>query len=412
MSESDEEGETIDHETLEARLDAAAEELDDAETEAELDRVEETLDAVETDLETAELPEPDDEDEEGAREELESRLADLRDDLEAKRGPYAADVIESIEAEQATIEEAEWTETGEAELAESVKAFLATVSTTLEADLESSGATPEELVADLGSAAPAVEGADLDPDADAETIAALIEATETLTAGVEEAETWDDLTVRQKLDAHGFYDVLGHHKDYPPEWSAIKAHEQEGNAEPILLALDLMDSNFMEEHCIDALRRLGDEKALDAMMDLAQKRNQPAIEVLGKIGSDEPVEMLLDYADTPKNPQLQQVTLKALGEIGSEEATQTVANQLAVENETVRSYAARSLGMIGDTRAISPLSDVLANDESDVVRGSAAWALVQIGTEDAREELRAYADDRSYLVQAEAEKAIEVEPAA
>ncbi len=412
MSESDDEGETIDHEALEARLEAAAEELDEAETEAELDTVEETLDAVETDLESADLPEPDDEDAESPREELESRLAELRDDLEAERGPYASDVIESIEAEQATIEEAEWTETGESELTAGVDAFLAAVSSALEMDLESSGATPDELAADLGTATTAVEGADLDPDEDAETIAVLVEATETLAAAVEDAETWDDLTVREKLDAHGFYDVLGHHKDYPPEWSAIKAYEQAGDAEPILLALDLMDSNFMEEHCIDALRRLGDEKALDAMMELAQKRNQPAIEVLGKIGSDEPVEMLLDYADTPKNPQLQQVTLKALGEIGSEEATQVVADQLVVENETVRSYAARALGMIGDTRAISPLSDVLANDESDVVRGSAAWALVQIGTEDAREELQAYADDRSYLVQAEAEKAVEVEPAA
>ena len=412
MSESDDEGETIDHEALEARLEAAAEELDEAETEAELDTVEETLDAVETDLESADLPEPDDEDAESPREELESRLAELRDDLEADRGPYASDVIESIEAEQATIEEAEWTETGESELTAGVDAFLAAVSSALEMDLESSGATPDELAADLGTATTAVEGADLDPDEDAETIAVLVEATETLAAAVEDAETWDDLTVREKLDAHGFYDVLGHHKDYPPEWSAIKAYEQAGDAEPILLALDLMDSNFMEEHCIDALRRLGDEKALDAMMELAQKRNQPAIEVLGKIGSDEPVEMLLDYADTPKNPQLQQVTLKALGEIGSEEATQVVADQLVVENETVRSYAARALGMIGDTRAISPLSDVLANDESDVVRGSAAWALVQIGTEDAREELQAYADDRSYLVQAEAEKAVEVEPAA
>jgi HEAT repeat protein len=61
--------------------------------------------------------------------------------------------------------------------------------------------------------------------------------------------------------------------------------------------------------------------------------------------------------------------------------------------------------MIGDTRAIEPLGDVLAEDEDDTVRASAAWALNQIGTGRALEAAAAYADDRSYIVQVEAEKA-------
>ena len=73
------------------------------------------------------------------------------------------------------------------------------------------------------------------------------------------------------------------------------------------------------------------------------------------------------------------------------------------ENEEVRSRAARALGKIGDTRAISPLADVLRDDESDTVRASAAWALTQIGTEDALDAATQYAEDRSYLVQSEAE---------
>jgi len=67
--------------------------------------------------------------------------------------------------------------------------------------------------------------------------------------------------------------------------------------------------------------------------------------------------------------------------------------------------AARSLGLLGDTRAIQPLSDILEDDDGDTVRASAAWALRQIGTERALEVAGEYTDDRAYLVQAEAEKA-------
>jgi HEAT repeat protein len=76
-----------------------------------------------------------------------------------------------------------------------------------------------------------------------------------------------------------------------------------------------------------------------------------------------------------------------------------------MENENVRPYAARALGILGDTRAVEPLSDVLADDENDSVRASAAWALRQIGTKKALEAAAEYADDRSFLVQSESRKA-------
>jgi len=61
--------------------------------------------------------------------------------------------------------------------------------------------------------------------------------------------------------------------------------------------------------------------------------------------------------------------------------------------------------LIGDTRAIDPLSGVLDDtDETDTVRASAAWALRQIGTERAHDRLESYADDDAHLIKAEAEK--------
>ncbi|MFB6139503.1 MAG: HEAT repeat domain-containing protein, partial [Halosimplex sp.] len=210
------------------------------------------------------------------------------------------------------------------------------------------------------------------------------------------------------LDAEGFYDVLEseNRKDFPAEWNAIKVYERLGEADPIVTALETFDSDFMEENALDALWRMGDEAAYDAVLQRAQKRNKRPVEILGKIGNDEATETLHDFIDGDGDPALQKITLRALGEIGSEESVQPVAQRLDADNYEVRSAAARSLGLLGDTRAIDPLADVIEGDEADEVRASAAWALNQIGTERALSVLEDYTDDRAYLVQAEAEKAV------
>jgi HEAT repeat protein len=249
-----------------------------------------------------------------------------------------------------------------------------------------------------------VREAGLDADEDADTIAALVEVADALEAGVEDAEEWDDLSVREQLDAQGFYDSLGEkHKDYPPEWTALKNWEQEGNVEMVLLSLETFDSEFMERHALESLERMADPEALDAVLERAQKRDKPAIRILGKTADERAIEDLHEFTDG--DPGVQRVTLNALGKIGSEDSTQHVANCLDDEEESVRSHAARALGLIGDTRAVEPLSETLAEDDADAVRASAAWALVQIGTEAALEAAAEYADDPSYIVQSEAEVA-------
>ncbi|WP_439026078.1 HEAT repeat domain-containing protein [Haloarchaeobius sp. DT45] len=399
------ESEDVSVESLSERLEAIAEDLESAETEADLDDVESDLDAVAADLEAADLPEPEDDDEEDPADELESRLSDLRDELEDSRGPYAEEVVDDIEEAKSTIEDTRWTETGESEVVDAVDSFLATD----ELDVDATVGSVDDAADALGDAIDAVEGLALDPDDDAATIESLLDASQTLLSDLEDAEEWDDLSVREQLDFHGFYDVLDHRKDYPPEWHAIKVFERDMEPEKILIGLDMFESDFMQEHCMEALGRLGPEEAIEPMQNLAQRRDKQAISVLGKIGSEEPVEMLLDYVDADSDPALQKVTFKALGEIGAEAAVQPLANKLAVENHIIRSRAARALGLIGDTRAIEPLADVLEDDEEDTVRASAAWALNQIGTERALDAVAGYSDDRSFLVQDEAQKAAVVD---
>jgi HEAT repeat protein/ElaB/YqjD/DUF883 family membrane-anchored ribosome-binding protein len=408
--ESDGEETALSADTLDERLDQADEDLDAAETEADLDAVEADLDSLEEDIEAADLPEPDedDEDAEDPRAEFEDRLADLRDRLDDQRGPYAEDVVESVEETGSTVADTRWTDDGLPDVVDAVEAFLGTVAEQLDDSFAAESGDADALAAALDEAAEAIANAGLDPDEDTETIESLVEAAETLADGVEAAEEWDDLTVRQQLDAQGFYDVLEseNRKDFPPEWNAIKVYEKLGEPEPILLGLETFDSDFMEENILDTLVRMAPEEAFEAVHQRAQKRDKKCVKILGKIGDDRSCETLHDFIDGDGDPALQKVTLRALGEIGSEESTQPVANRLAADNYEVRSAAARGLGLLGDTRAIDPLADILEDDDADEVRASAAWALNQIGTERALEVLADYTDDRAYIVQAEAGKAV------
>ena len=405
---------------LRERLDAVEAALEAAETEADLDD-------VEADLEGVELPEEDDEEEEGDEddeddgpspvEELEDRIGDLRDGIEDARGPYGEDVVDAISGARSTLTGTRWTEDGIPEVEAAVSAFLETVGGTLDASFEIDGDAESDasegsdgvLAAALRSVEEAVEDAELDADDDAETIASLLEAVEELEAGLEDAEEWSDLETRDQLSAEGYYNVLGHYKDYPVEWSALKEHEQRGNVDMVLLALNSLQSDFMEEHCLEALERMGriaaTDEAIEEMLGLANRRNHDAIRILGKMRAEGAVDTLVEYVDPDNDAKLQKVTLQALGEIGSQEAVQPIANHLAAGEADVRPVAARALGLIGDTRAIEPLSETLETDDDDTTRAAAAWALRQIATREALEVAAEYDDERSFLLQTEAEKA-------
>ena len=401
MSNGDDDETTVD--SLTERVAAAADALEAAETEADLDDIEADLDEIDADLEASELPALDEE-EEG--DDIESQLEDLREQLADKRGPYAEDVTAAIGAATETVESGEWTTQGESEVDEAVAAFVERVDESLDVSLASGD---DDATALLAAASEAVEAAALDPDEDSETLAALVEATDALADDLEDAQEWSDLTVRETLQAEGYYDVLGHTKDYPPEWAALKQHERQGNTEMVLLAFDQLDSDFMEEHCLDSLSRMGPvaatDDAIDEMLALANKRNKKAIEILGKMGATEAVETLIEYVDADKDAALQKVTFRALGEIGDEQAVQPLANKLLMDNDTIRPRAARALGLIGDTRAIKPLSEALKADEDPNVRAQAAWALRQIGTKRALEAVVDHGSDDTFIVQTELDKA-------
>lgn len=391
---------------FEQRLEDAASALEAAETEDDLDEVEATLDNVAEDIESTALPEPDEEDEDDPAETLEDRLSDLRDDVDDQRGPYLEDVTSAIEDAESTLAETRWTKSGQPDAVAAAAEFADTASEILDEDLSIDSENAEGATEEIIALHESVSETDLDADEDAETIAALLDAVDDFEDGLGAAEEWSDLTVHEQLDVEGFYDVLEpeNRRDFPSEWNAIRLYEKAGEVEPILMALEKFESDFMEENALDALEHIAPEEAFEQIHSMTNRRNKQPIRVLGRIGDERACETLHDFLDAG-DQKLETETLRALGSIGSEESTQPVANRLAAENQKIRTVAARALGMIGDTRAIEPLADVLESDEADEVRASAAWALNQIGTERALDIAAEYADDHSYIVQHEAQNA-------
>jgi HEAT repeat protein len=402
-------------EAFERRLESASETIEAAETETDLDEAEATLDEIDADLEAAEIPvpEPADEEEEpeDPKEALKDELGDLRSEIEDERGPYDTDVVEAIDNVRDTIVDTRWAEEGETELVPGVQEYLDETAEILDAEFGEAVPDPEELSVTLGTVSEAVEAADLHPDEDAATIQDLLAATDTLADAVEAATAWTDLEVRERLDREGFYEPLegSKHKDFPPEWSALKAWEKRGNVEMVVLLLELMgDTDYITRHCIEALEYMGDDEGLEPLLNLANRRNLNAIDAIGKIGAEEGIDAIEGHAEGGRQIELQARSLRALGAIGSEETTSLVADQLTADSERVQTAAARALGMIGDPRAIDPLADCLGDESVEPsVRAAAAWALGEIGTERALEATAEYAPDESYLVERQTQPAAE-----
>ncbi len=402
--------EPADPSTFESRLDEAETQIEKAQTEDDLDDADALLDTIEADLEEAVFPDPEtdeeDEDEEDPKAEFEDRISDLRDAVDEQRGPYVEDITAVLDDAESTITTSAWTEKGEGEVIDAVERYFETASETLGESFGFDGDTLEEVAEALSGLRETIGATELDPDDDAEEIADLLDGAETLTSDLDDAQVWNDLEIREQLRRQGFYDVLEPNvtKDFPPELSAIYVYEDQGEVEPILSALEKFDSDFMEENILDTLEHLAPEEAYEPVHQLAQRRNKQPIRILGRIGDERACDTLENFLGGG-DVSLEKVTLRALGAIGSDDSTEAVAQRLAADNREIRSVAARALGMIGDTRAIEPLGELLAEDEANEVRASAAWALNQIGTEKALETAAGYADDRSFLVQIEAEKA-------
>jgi HEAT repeat protein len=166
--------------------------------------------------------------------------------------------------------------------------------------------------------------------------------------------------------------------------SATYALGRLGDARAVALLGDLLqDSSESVRHAaVRALRLIGGDPVVDLLGDALQDDNETirrsAVEGLKSIGGCEVIE-ILGYAIEDEDPHVRSMAVEALGEElgGTGNAGQTlesIVKALQDENETVRQQAAKTLGRIGDSRAIEFL-EIALRDEKRQVRHMAIRAL-------------------------------------
>ncbi|MDY7082513.1 MAG: HEAT repeat domain-containing protein, partial [Halobacteria archaeon] len=119
----------------------------------------------------------------------------------------------------------------------------------------------------------------------------------------EKEEEDEEKSTREIFAELGFYD--NEFTEFPPELSGLKRFKQEGNPDPIIEVLQLSkyNTNFMRLELIEALGRIGDEKAVEPLVDElkdADMRDE-AMEALKRIGSPKATDSMVEYLDPERN---------------------------------------------------------------------------------------------------------------
>jgi len=251
----------------------------------------------------------------------------------------------------------------------------------------------------------------------------------------EAEEEEEEKTTKDRLAELGFYD--NDFTEFPPELSGVKRFKVEGNSRPIVEALDIVNSVFMKHEMVEALGRIGDEAAVDKLVEQVDDNDtrEEAIEALGIAGSERGTKRLVELLNPEKRvkPHVRAMSAEALGRIGDPEAVGALVTLLTgeglkdeeeeeesegegdeedgeyepPESARVRGAVAEALGSIGrhDDGAVEALVALLEDDPDETVRLTAARALSNIDDEAARDALAEYADDRNELVAQKARKA-------
>ena len=123
----------------------------------------------------------------------------------------------------------------------------------------------------------------------------------------------------------------------------------------------------MEEKVYELLKKLESEKEVE---------RKEAIWLLGKQKDPIALEPLCDFLLKDENPSIREIAAKALGDLGSKDATRFLCQALQDSSPGVRRQSVISLSRMGDNRAIEHLENAL---KDPVIRVEAAQALGLLG---------------------------------
>lgn len=133
----------------------------------------------------------------------------------------------------------------------------------------------------------------------------------------------------------------------------------------------------------EAVKQLIEMIDADVVEALAERIENPdfegmleAIWLLGKAEATQVTEILIERFQEESDPQVREVIAGAFAEMGDVRAFQTLIDALEDEHNSVRDAAAIALGELRDSRAVKPLIQRIKSPHYQAI---ACWALAMIG---------------------------------
>ncbi|MFW6065291.1 MAG: HEAT repeat domain-containing protein [Planctomycetota bacterium] len=147
-----------------------------------------------------------------------------------------------------------------------------------------------------------------------------------------------------------------------------------------------------------ALGEFSDQKVVDALLGVLETNDDAvmveAMSSLSSIGDPAAVEPIIEKVSAGGKTRLG--AIEALGILGDERAYDTLVQSLQSGNPYVKSAAVTALGNLGDPRAVEHLAKLAQDPEaSSNIRMSALRALKKLGTDEAKEAIRACEQDEN-----------------
>lgn len=174
---------------------------------------------------------------------------------------------------------------------------------------------------------------------------------------------------------------------------------------------------YVRRDCASILGGIGDPSSLTSLVTLLRDSNDlvrmEALNGIGKIGGEEAERILFDNLKEG-SIQMKTEAIRILGKIGGRFAAQNLSNTLLQEsNERFQKEICRTLGQLGKEEAVETLLKVMEGSSisgrlkySDDLRVNAIFALSKIGGKTAQERIQKLTSDKSRQIQLAAQSAL------
>lgn len=173
----------------------------------------------------------------------------------------------------------------------------------------------------------------------------------------------------------------------------------ESAVEPLILTF--AEGKISLNHTIrDVLVKIG-EPSIDPLIESLSEINVDvkinSIKTLGDIGDEKAIDPLIDALNDYDDSFVRKYAAKALTQIDNERVIEPLIEAIDDDSFYVRRSVAKSLGILGDIRAVEPLCNCL-KDQNATVRISAAVSLGYINSDDSVDDLIDCLGDRNHEV--------------